>query len=213
MFLMSDRIKIVPMLTRKGRFMIVDSISGKVLDNAHGSGFRCKESAQRRWDYIALNLNINTIVYSICKRIEEFVKSHQQVCDVIEERKQVCQNLGIPFTEKEVADVMAYNNIDIDSLSFTPRQFLEYFGEDIEKYNPQKFLWENMPNLSGLSVEDVKRGSRKSTLKYKDKKTEKVFFVDDDSDDSDNNKDSKDSSRYFKPKKRKQRKLKLVKTG
>ena len=133
-----ENIKVIPMPGRYGRFIVFDELTGEVLDDAQGWGYKSIRKAWAAWTYKNRSEEEKRETYNKCLAVNSFEMSHKALCRVIDDAMFYSLKDCVPFTVKELEDIMKDEGIDFKDLPFTAKEFLKYYGKKPEKYNPEK---------------------------------------------------------------------------
>lgn len=134
----SNSIEVVPMPGEYGRFIVIDTLTNKVLDDAQGYGYKSIRNAWAAWSYKNKPIEEKMEAYNTCKKVFDFTKSHRGLDNFISKVMLDFHRCGEKFTTKDLEEILTQEGFNIKELPFTTKDFLKYYGEYPEKLNPKK---------------------------------------------------------------------------
>ena len=95
------------------RYIVVDTETGEIVDNAQGYGYRSKEKAFKAWSY-KQNLKKNKARDKQLKlEVKSFVKKHKGVFDHLEDALFEATKCGDDVSDKEIGEFFKSQNIEL----------------------------------------------------------------------------------------------------
>ena len=117
-------------INNKPRFIIVDSETGKVLDDAQGYGYKTIEGAFKAYKFKRLTKDERKERENKIALVKKWMKHNKKIMNLFEE---ICFEIwkgswgpDDRFDEKLVKKILIENGYDIDKLGFTIKELLKY---------------------------------------------------------------------------------------
>ena len=135
-----SNVQVVPMQGKCGRYVVTDALTGKVLDDAQGYGYKTAKNAWAAWSYKNPTKSEKNFEnkYHKCRMVYDFVEKHKDIACDIDDARVISIKENIPFTEDVVLGILENNGINVEDLPFTLKDFQRYYGVNPSKYRPRK---------------------------------------------------------------------------
>lgn len=108
------------------RYVVVDTETGEIVDNAQGYGYRTKEKAYKAWSY-KQNLNKNkSSDKKIKSEVRNFVKKHKCMFNQLDDMLFEAAKCGDEITTKDIYNFFEENNL-LSELPCSVKVFLKFY--------------------------------------------------------------------------------------
>ena len=112
------------------RFIIVDSETGEVLDDAQGYGYKTIQGAFKAYKFKRLTKDERKERENKIVLVKKWMKQNKEIMNLLEQISfEIWKGSWGPddcFDEKLVKEILIENGYDIDELGFTIKELLKY---------------------------------------------------------------------------------------
>lgn len=108
------------------RYIILDADTGEIFDDAQGYGYTSKQKAYAAYNYKKRDKKTIDAEYDKKEYIQRWCKRNKELINDIEIIEFYAFKDREDLTEKDYEKIFKNHNIDIDSLSFTIKEFLKW---------------------------------------------------------------------------------------
>lgn len=106
------------------RYIVVDSETGEVLDNAQGYGYKSVQNAYKCFGYKSKHKNTKLHSRKTKELVKGFIKKHEDIFENLSEIMFISLKDGDEFSDEDIKNYLKENNIE---LPFSFAEFKRYF--------------------------------------------------------------------------------------
>ena len=106
------------------RYVVIDTETGEIVDDAQGYGYKSKQNAYKAWTYKSKVKNPKKHKAEVKKKVTEFKKEHKGLMKRLEDMMFYAFKDNEELTNKDIEHFLKENGIE--GLSFTINQLLKY---------------------------------------------------------------------------------------
>jgi len=106
------------------RYIVVDTETGEVLDNAQGYGYKSIQNAYKAYGYKSKHKNPKQHSKMMKKKVLAFIKNNNKVFDELSDIAFYAAKDGEELTETQIKDFLKEHNVE---LPFTYKELRRYW--------------------------------------------------------------------------------------
>lgn len=109
---------------RDRRFVVIDEVTGEVLDDAQGYGYKTAQNAHRAYGYKSATPKQKKARDGLKRRVREWIAENRAVVRDIEDEAFYSLKDGEEFTHARIKEIIAEHGVE---MPFTVAEFLRHW--------------------------------------------------------------------------------------